>query len=43
MGRAVIDGFEPSPKAGVEIAQIMEAGGIELAQELIAKSAVPPF
>jgi hypothetical protein len=43
MGRAVVDGFEPGPQAGVEITQITEAGGIELAQELIAKSAVPPF
>jgi hypothetical protein len=43
MGRAVVDGFEPGPQAGVEIAQITEAGDIELAQELIAKSAVPPF
>jgi len=31
MGRLVIDCFEPGPQAGVEIAQIADTGGIELA------------
>ncbi len=43
MGRSVIDGFSPRPKAGVEIIEVPDLGRIQLTQELIPKGAVPPL
>jgi hypothetical protein len=43
MRRLVIDLFDPGPKAGIEIAQVAQAGGIELTQELITEGPVPAF
>ena len=43
MCRSVIDALDPRPKACVQVAQILDPTRIKLAQELIAKGAMPPL
>ncbi len=37
----MIDHIDPGPQPGIEVRQIMDAGQIQLCEELLAKSAMP--